>query len=268
VNRHVTVERHDDILPITPMQPLVAVDWEKVDVVRVTLEAPYKGGGLRFRLGTGAAKKNATFNAQDPTSGPPYWPGSPLMYPEDAPAIAGDPERDSFTMTASLSAMMQTRNAESIGDPTRTAAFIAFGFFMAPLEVAKNGLIGFTQTTERIRIAAFWNWFKMPPDSKERLPSLQASNPAKIGPPAIPRVAIRPLTKNFMPLLVDGCEVVIRPFEFWKFDDPTMYHDWKPDELIAANADVNKMLEGFTSDEVEVLRGLVKAKVQSGKAKG
>ena len=228
------------------MQPIVAVDWEKVDFFKVTLERPFgKSGGLRWRQGTTTAKKNFSFNAHDPNAGPPFWPGAPIMWPEEGPAIAGDPDKDSFIMPAE-------------------AAFTAFGHFFAPLEVPRNGIVGFTQSDERSRVAAFWNWYKMPPGDGTMNPPMN-----RIGPPQIPHVALRPLSKNMLPIKDEGGnEVVIRPFEFWKFDDQALY-----DMNIAISADVSgrdrdevaSLLSGFTSEEVDVLRELVKQKVANGK---
>jgi hypothetical protein len=245
-------------LSFAPMQPIVAVDWEKIDHVRITLEKPFgKNGGLRWRQGTTDARKNLNYNAQDKKSGPPYWPGNPVMFPEDGPAIVGT-ESESFLMPASLSTMLSTRNGETAPDPRAHSAFVAFGFFMAPL-TDEDGLVGFTQTTERTRLAAFWNGYKRPPDSKERLPSLQAADMRMVGPPPIPHVALRPLTKNFTPLQIDGEEVVIRPFEFWRFDDASLYHGF--DELPEIE-ETTRMIEGLTTDELDALRGLLKTRMK------
>lgn len=226
---------------IAKMQPVQIVDWEKVEFVRVTLEKPYKGGGLRWRHGTTDAKRNLNYNAHDPSSGPVFWPGANIMYPEDQPALAGNPDRDTFLMPLQ-------------------AAMDCFGHFYAPLEVQKNGLIGLTLSEERTRVAAKWSWYKMPPGDGTMHPPM-----SRVGPPDIPDVALRPLSKTRMqPLKHDGEEIVIRPRDFFDFDNPAMY------EKIAGksgDADVAAMLSGFTSDEIDVLRELVKAKVANGKPK-
>ncbi|MFZ1075389.1 MAG: hypothetical protein WAN50_03390 [Minisyncoccia bacterium] len=225
---------------ITPMEPLLAVDWEKVSHVRVTLEKPTRSGGLRWRQGTSEAKKNLSYNAHDPDSGGPYWPGAPIMYPEDAPAIAGDPDRDSFIMPVE-------------------ACFTAFGYFYAPKTVPRNGIVGFTQTEERNRVAAFWHWFKMPPGDGTMNPPMN-----RIAAPDVPHVAIRPLSKSMLPVKDEaGNEIVIRPFEFWKFDDAALY-----DALPAAKEhEVAQMLSGFTAEEIDAIRDLVrKGKPANGKA--
>lgn len=240
-------------MTISPMEPLVGVDWSKVGHVKVTLEKPFKGSGLRWRQGTTSPQRNLNFNAMDKKSGPVYWPGVPIMYPEAAPAIAGDAERDSFIMSADISAQMMARREEgrmgTAPNPMLQAAFIAFGYFMAPLS-DEDGIVGFTQSTERSRVAAFWYWYKMPKGDGTMTPPMN-----RIGSPDIPQVALRPLNKNLQPVKVKGEEVVIRPHQFWRFDDPSMY-----DEDPSKTADVASMLSGFTAEEIEGLRALVKAK--------
>lgn len=244
---------------IEPMEPLTKIDWDKVGHIKVTLEKPFKNGGLRWRQGTTSPQRNLNFNANDKKSGPVYWPGVPIMYPEAAPAVAGDPERDSFIMSADMSAQMMARREEGrmgpAPNPTMQAAFIAFGYFMAPL-TDEDGIVGFTQSSERTRVAAFWNWFKMPPGDGTMNPPMN-----RIAAPDIPQVALRPLNKNLQPLKIKGEEVVIRPFQFWKFDDATMY------DAVSGQvpADVSSMLSGFTLEEIEGLRELVKAKRANGK---
>lgn len=220
-------------------KPLLAVDWSKVSHVRVTLEAKYNNGGLRWRQGTTDAKKNLSYNAHDDSAGPPYWPGAPIMYPDEGPAVVGT-ESASFVMPAS-------------------AAFTAFGHWFAPLEVPRAGLLGFTLRAERERVALFWGWYKMPKGDGTMHPPMN-----RIGAPNIPRVAITPLDRNFKPLALDGEEVVIRPWEFFEFDNPQMY-DEDPNAKAGGNADVAAILSGFTGDEIDGLRELLK--VKSGKQK-
>ncbi len=245
-------------LVITPMAPLIAVDWDKVGHIKVTLEQPFKGSGLRWRQGTTAAQRNLSFDSHKPVSAknPVYWPGAPIMYPENEPAVAGDTERDSFIMSADMSAQMMARREEGrmgpAPNPTMQAAFIAFGYFMAPL-TDEEGIVGFTQSTERTRVAMFWNWYKMPPGDGTMNPPMN-----RIAAPDIPRVALRPLTKNLQPYKIKGEEVVIRPFEFWGFDDKAQYEPL-PGQT-APVSDVAQMLSGFTAEEIEGLRALVKAK--------
>lgn len=229
-------------MKITPMQPVHIIDWEKVDFVKITLEKPYKNGGLRWRSGTSNPKRNLGFNASDPTTGKPYHPGVPIMYPEDAPAIAGDAERESFLMP------IQAANDN-------------FGHFHAPLETAGNGIIGFTITEERTRVAARWHWFKMPPGDGTMHPPMN-----RIAAPDVPQVAIRPLTKTMQPMKINGEEVVIRPREFFDFDAPNQYEQWDG-KAAGANADVAMALQGFTQDEIDVIRDIVKARVANGKQK-
>ena len=215
---------------IPQMQPVTCVDWESVTHVRVTLEKPYKGGGFRRRHGTAPSKRNLSFNAHDPDSGPPHWPGAPIMYPADAPAVAGDKARDSWVMP-------------------KQDAFTMFGHFYAPLEVKKNGLIGLTLSAERERVAMYWGWYKMPPGDGTMHPPMN-----RLGPPALPDVAIRPLDGSMLPISVDGEEVVIRPRDFFDFDNPNNY------DIMPAKAGEVSGLEGLTREELEGLRELVKAK--------
>ena len=234
---------------ITWQTPLLGLDWDKITTVRVTLESPYKGAGLRWRLGTMSAKQNLNHNPKDRSSGPQFWPGAPVMFPEDAPAIAGDSERNSWLMSANINAMQQTRTGP-VPDPTQQAAFIAFGYFMAPREVEGGGIEGFTIGSERTRVAAYWGWYKMPKGDGTMHPPMN-----RIGPPDIPDVSVRPLTKNMNPIKVDGKEVVIRVREFWDFDDPNQY-EALPGQVEAADA----MFEGLTRDELNDLRDLVRGK--------
>lgn len=239
-------------LVIAPNEPLVLVDWTKVGHVKVVLEKPFKGAGLRWRQGTTAPQRNLNFNANDKKSGPVYWPGVPIMYPESAPAIAGDPERDSFIMSADMSAQMMARREEgrmgTAPNPMLQAAFIAFGYFMAPL-TDEDGIVGFTQGSERSRVAAFWHWYKLPKGDGTMNPPMN-----RIGAPDIPQVALHLLNRNLQPYKVKGEEVVIRPFEFWKFDDRTMY-DEVPSSITTEQSDESARLRA----EIAELRALVTA---------
>ena len=229
---------------ITWQSPTTSVDWENVEFVRVTLETAHKDGGLRWRQGTSNAKRNTNYNAHDPSSGPPYWPGTPTMYPEDAPAIAGDPLRNSFIMPAQ-------------------AAYTAFGYFYAPREVPRGGIDGFTIGAERTRVASFWSWYKMPSGDGTMHPPMN-----RIGPPDVPDVSITPLSKNMTPLKDEqGDPVSLRVREFWQLDEMSQYDVPNQAASPAATAGLAKMLEGFTQDEVEGLRDLLRAKAKNGQAK-
>jgi hypothetical protein len=248
---------------IKPMEPVLIVDWDKVTHVRVTLEEPWLGGGLRWRQGTTEPRQNASFNAHDPDNEGPWYPGVPIMYPEDAPAIAGDPERDSFIMPGNINARVQSRKGEIIPDVRQHAAFIAFGYFMAPLTEGKRGVIGFTQSNERPRLAQFWHGFELPNVRDDS----RATN--RIGPPHIPKVALRPLTQAMMPLKYEGQEIVIRPYSFWKFDDPMLYDPIPEGHMVRGvkKADAAEYISGLTQDEMEALREMLKAKVAGAKGK-
>lgn len=221
-------------MKIEPMQPIVAVDWETVQFMRVTLEKSFgRSGGLRFRLGTTPARRNLTYDAKDRTS-KTHFPGAPIMYPADAPAEA-DSDHASFIMPASMSATIMARDPEghpvAIPDPTAHAAFQAFGFFMAPLEET-DGLVGFTLSKERERVAMFWNWYRMPPGDGTQHPPMN-----RLGPPNMPHVALRPLNQSGNPIKIDGEEVVIRPREFFDFDNMDNYDTQYAGEAVAQSSD-------------------------------
>lgn len=208
-------------MKIEPMQPIDGVVWDQVEFVRVTLEQPTRrGGGLRFRCGTRAAIKNANFNPRDPRNNRTHIPGAPIMYPPDAPAVVGT-ESASFIMPASSSRMMYVRDSEghpaAMLDPEAQAAWIAFGYFAAPLQ--EGTVSAFTLSSERERVAMFWGDFKYPqPASGAKFPPT-----TRVAPPDVPAVALTLLDGSMRPILVDGAEVVIRPREFWDFDNMTMY---------------------------------------------
>ena len=219
-------------------KPITAIDWEKVKQFRVTLKSPYapQGGGLRWRSGTSDSKKNLSYNAHDDSSGPPVWPGLPIMHPEEGPAVVGDADRESFIMDARI-------------------AFNCFGHFFAPLEVPKNGTIGFTMSSERERVAAYWGGYKMPKGDGTMHPPM-----ARIGPPAVPDVELTPIGSNLKPIKLDGEEITIRVRDFFDFDNAGQYSvDSRADqESVAAGL-------GLSQDELDEIREIVKA--QRGKRK-
>lgn len=252
-------------MTITSMEPVTVVDWDKVTHVKVTLEEPWRGGGLRWRQGTTEPRRNLSFNPHDPDDEGPWFPGVPIMYPDESPAIAGDPERDSFFMPANINAHVQGKKSKEIlPDVRQHAAFIAFGYFMAPKSEPKNGVVGFTQGNERPRLAQFWHGYELPNIATD------PRNTSRIGPPAMPRVAIRPLTQAMLPMKYEGEEIVIRPYSFWQFDDPLMY-DPIPDGHKARGfvkvPEATGFLAGLTQDEMEALREMLKVKVASAKTK-
>jgi hypothetical protein len=207
------------------MEPM-SCDWELVGSVRVKVER----GSLRFRFGTTDARKNLNFNAHDKKSGPPWWPGKPIFWPADYTAQAGDPERETFIMPLQI-------------------AFDCFGWWNAPLE--EDGLTGFTLTQERARVAAFWGGYRMPKGDGTMHPPMN-----RLGPPIhMPHVAITLLDRQMRPLKDEnGQEYVIRPREFYDFDNMSQY-DEDPNATPAAQA---SLIEGLTSDELGFLRDLVK----------
>jgi hypothetical protein len=214
------------------LEPLV-LDWERVGSVRVKVEK----GTLRFRFGTTAAKKNLNFVAGDKRSGPPWFPGKPEFWPADYTAQAGDPDKESFIMPLER-------------------AMDCFGFWYAPLE--EEDLVGFSLSKERTRIAQFWGGYKMPKGDGTMHPPMNL-----IGPPRhMPYVAITLLDRQMRPLKdEEGREIVIRPREFFNFDDMSQY-----EEDPAAVASQVSFLEGLSRDELEALRELVKER-QSRRAK-
>ena len=209
------------------MQPL-NVDWERVGSVRVKIEK----GSLRFRFGTTEAKKNLNFVAGDKRTGPPYIPGKPIFWPADYAAQAGDPEKETFIMPLER-------------------AMDCFGFWHAPLE--EEELVGFTLSRERARIAQFWGGFKMPKGDGTMNPPMNL-----IGPPVhMPHVAITLLDRQMRPLKdEDGNEIVIRPREFFEFDNMAQY-DAEPETSHSAAA---AFVAGLSQDELDELRDMLKAR--------
>ena len=209
------------------MQPL-NLDWERVGSVRVKIEK----GSLRFRFGTSEAKKNLNFIAGDKRSGPPYFPGKPIFWPSDYAAQAGDPERETFIMPLER-------------------AMDCFGFWYAPLE--EEDLVGFTLSRERARVAAFWGGYKMPKGDGSMHPPMNL-----IGPPVhMPHVSITLLDRQMRPLKdEDGREIVVRPREFFEFDNPAQYEGEPENELATAAA----FMAGLTRDEMDDLREMLKSR--------
>jgi len=248
---------------IAPMEPLTLVDWDRVTHVKVTLEAPWRGGGLRWRQGTTEPRRNLSFNPHDPDDEGPWFPGVPIMYPDDAPAIFGDPERDSFFMPANINAHLQGKKSKEIlPDVRQHAAFIAFGYFMAPRVEPKNGIVGWTQANERPRLAQFWHGYDLPNVAAD------PRNTSRIGPPQMPKVALRPLNQAMMPIKYEGEEIVIRPYSFWQFDDSQLYDPIPEGHRVrgaAKDPGVPAFLNGLTQDEMEALREMLKAKVSGAK---
>jgi hypothetical protein len=223
---------------IEPMKPVQCIDWSQVEFMRVTLEKPWRGsGGLRFRCGNSAARKNLNFNAHDRKSRP-YDPGQPIMFPRDKAVQVGE----SFIMPANTTRTMQTRNGEDVLDPTAHPAMTAFGWFGAPSE--EGDVVGFTLSTERERICAFWGGYKLGPGDGTMHPPQ-----VRIGPPDMPHVLLTPLDINQQPFEVDGKPLTIRPREFFYFDDPSQYTAQPEREAAPAGA----------SSEVAELRARVEA---------
>jgi hypothetical protein len=241
--------------------PVATVDWDEVDFIRCTLESPYGKGGLRFRLGTKDAKRNLSWEAgREEVTGPQYHPGAPIMFPEDKPAVPGD----SWLMAASISAMTQGRNGQPIPDGARHAGFVAFGFFMAPL-LATPRIVGFTQSTERERIAAFWHQFKYP--SNRATANEKKILMARIASPDVPDVSVRPLDRQMQPVKdAAGNEVVIRVREFWNFNDPSQYEvleDAPP--ALAPQSEIAKALEGLSVEDIRALVAIARKGGAGGK---
>ena len=214
------------------MEPL-NLDWERVGSVRVKIEK----GSLRFRFGTTDAKKNLNFNPHDKKSGPPYIPGKPIFWPSDYTARAGDPDRETFIM------------------PT-DRAMDCFGWWNAPLE--EEDLVGFTLTRERSRIAQFWGGYKMPKGDGTMNPPMNL-----LGPPVhMPHVAITLLDRQMRPLKdEEGNEIVIRPREFYDFDNRANY-DAEP---TPASLETSDFLDGLSREERDDLREFLKSRRSNGK---
>lgn len=183
------------------------------------------------------------------------------MYPESAPAVAGDKARNTWLMPASISAMTTGRGGQPIPDGARHSGFSAFGFFMAPLE-EDPAIVGFTQSTERQRIAAFWHQFKFPSDKSNKGRAQAQMN--RIAAPDVPDVTIRPLSKNMTPIVVDGVEVAIRVRDYWNFNDPSQY-DIEELPTLPASDEVAQLLQGMTDKERSFLLDMVRKGAAGGK---
>jgi hypothetical protein len=243
--------------------PVASVDWDEVDFVHCTLEAPWLGGGLRFRLGTKDAKRNLDYNPNDRKNRNPYFPGTPIMYPEAAPAVAGTPSA-SWIMPASRSSMTVGRNGQPIPNGAAHSGFVAFGYFMAPVE-EEDGLVGFTLGHERTRVAQFWAGYKFPSDKENKGRTGAQMN--RIAAPDVPDVTVRPLSKQMQPITVDGVEVAIRVREFWNFNDPAQYDTPELPQLPASNG-VADLLQGLTAEELKHLVAIARRGAASGKTQG
>lgn len=196
----------------------IHLDWESVKFVNVRVLK----GKLRFRCGTTMPIRNMDFDARRPQGhrdSKKFFPGNPVMWPsKDGFAEAGTPT-ENFIMPADISRMMGVKSQEGMGylpDPNAYPAFIAFGFFMAPVE---EGLLpGFTLAAERERIATFWGGYKYPKGDGNMMPPM-----TRIGPPSVPHVELTLLDAMQQPIMVDGEPVVINPRAFFNFDDPSYY---------------------------------------------
>ncbi len=239
--------------------PIVSVNWEEVDFLHCTLDSPYKGGGLRFRLGTKDAKLNLDHDPKNHKTGPKHFPGAPIMYPDDAPAVAGDKARASWIMPASVSSMVIGRSGQPVPNAAVHSGFVAFGYFMAPL-VEEAGIVGFTMGTERQRLAAFWGQFKFPEGDGKRIYM------NRVAAPDVPDVTIRPLSKQMQPLKnPDGSEITIRVRDFWNFNDPTQYATDVTLPSLPASDEVAELLKGMTDKEREFLLNMVRKGASGGK---
>lgn len=241
--------------------PIDVVDWEDVDFIHCTLETPFKDGGLRFRLGTKDAKRNLDYNPHDRRNRNPYFAGLPIMYPEDAPAVAGS-DHASWLMPASMSSMSVGRSGQPIPNGAAHSGFVAFGFFMAPIE-EDEGRVGFTLSVERSRVAAFWAGFKFPSDKENKGRAGAQMN--RIAAPDVPDVTVRPLSKSMQPLKdVAGKDIAIRVREYWNFNDLSQYD--VPDSLpqLPARDEVSELLAGMTGEERKYLLNMVRKGAANG----
>lgn len=207
------------------------MDRSEVTTVKVVLEKPWvygrPKGTLRIRLGTTAATKNLNYDARKPSLGPPYWPGKPILFPGDEPAVAGDAQRDSFVMP--------------IEDAKQ-----AFGDWDAPIDEAPDGIPGHTRNAERERVAAFWYGYKICDGDGTMHPPMW-----RIGAPAVPHVAIYLLDSRNRTMKEDGKEIVIRPWDLFNFDAFL-------DTLPASEEQINTVLGELDADELADLKELLK----------
>lgn len=199
--------------------------------VKVVLEKPWvygkPKGSLQVRFGTSPATKNLNYDARRPSSGPVYWPGKPIFYPADGPAVAGDAERESWIMPL-------------------LAAKQVFGDWDAPLEEAQDGIPGHTLATERERVAQVWFGYKICNGDGTMHPPV-----VRIGLPAVPFVAIYPLDSRNRVLKEGGKEVCIRPWDIFDFG---VSLDALPDEPETINSAIGEL----SSEEVTLLKALLK----------
>lgn len=199
--------------------------------VKVVLEKPWvygkPKGTLQIRYGTSPATKNLNYDARRPAAGPVYWPGKPIMYPSDEPAVAGDPEKNSFIMPL-------------------LAAKQVFGDWDAPLEEALDGIPGHTLAAERERVSQVWYGYKICDGDGTMHPPV-----IRIGLPAVPFVAIYPLDSRNRAMKLDGKEIVIRPWELFDFGVAL-------DSLPADESTINSAVGELTSDEVLLLKAVLK----------
>lgn len=201
-------------------------------LVKVVLEKPWiygkkPQGSLQIRFGTSNATKNLNYDARVPSKGPVYWPGKPIMYPEDGPAVAGDPERNSFIMPL-------------------LAAKQVFGDWDAPEEDTPQGIPGHTRSVERERVAQVWFGYKIKDGDGTMHPPI-----VRIGLPAVPFVAIYPLDSRNRTMKVDGKEVVIRPWDVFDFGAAL-------DALPAETETINSAVGELNGEEVLLLKAILK----------
>lgn len=211
------------------------MDRSEVTSVKVVLEKPWlygkPKGTLQIRLGTSKATKNLNFDARRPSMGPPYWPGKPVLFPSDEPAVAGDAQRNSFVMP--------------IEDAKQ-----AFGDWDAPIDEAPDGIPGHTRTAERERVAAFWFGYKLCDGDGSMHPPMY-----RIGVPAVPQVAIYLLDSRGRTLKEDGKEVVIRPWELFDFAAVL-------DAVPIDEQSVNSLIGELSADEVNELKEILKERAR------
>lgn len=200
--------------------------------VKVVLEKAWvygkPKGTLQIRYGTSPATKNLNYDARVPSKGPVYWPGKPIYYPADEPAVAGDPERNSFIMPL-------------------LAAKQVFGDWDAPEEDDPLGIPGHTRAAERERVAQVWFGYKICDGDGTMHPPV-----IRIGLPAVPFVAIYPLDSRNRPVKGDdGKQVVIRPWDLYDFGASL-------DALPAEPETINSAVGELNAEEIVLLKAILK----------
>ncbi len=205
------------------------IEGRDIRHVRVTLEKPWRGGALSFRMGSTDPRRNPMYDSKRPESGGVFLPGEPILL---GPLTAGDGDRDSCVITAEQAKHL-------------------FGDWEAPQGEQPGRPRTWTHSQERSRVAMLWGWFQLQAGDGTANPPM-----GMIGPPDVPFVALRPLDAQMRPIKVNGAEVVHHPREFYDFDNGAHY----------AQSLAMERARGVTSGkpvDLEALRAEIQAEVMA-----